>query len=152
MEIHPLMYLRNQQINMTASPDKYPQGFFKDKPCANCEKVFSPQAPSHKSCSPECSDEMSTSRYLTRCYGITLKDYMRMLQDQKGLCKICNGVGFKMAEHHKLQLVVDHCHSSGKVRGLLCHNCNRALGLLQDNVKSLQAAIDYLNTEEIQHG
>lgn len=41
-------------------------------------------------------------------------------------------------------LVVDHDHTTGKVRGLLCHNCNRALGLLQDNKSYLQSAINYL--------
>jgi hypothetical protein len=47
-------------------------------------------------------------------------------------------------ERHKLKLVVDHCHSSGEVRGLLCHNCNRALGLLKDSVDSLMRAARYL--------
>lgn len=51
---------------------------------------------------------------------------------------------FKDASKHKLKLVVDHCHSSGKVRGLLCHNCNRALGLFQDSMSSLTRAIEYL--------
>jgi len=41
-------------------------------------------------------------------------------------------------------LYVDHCHSSGKVRGLLCHHCNTALGKFQDSVEVLSSAIDYL--------
>ena len=49
-----------------------------------------------------------------------------------------------MAEHHKSKLVVDHCHATGKVRGLLCHNCNRALGLLKDKISVLKNAIQYL--------
>ena len=49
-----------------------------------------------------------------------------------------------MAEHHKMKLVVDHCHATGTVRGLLCHNCNRALGLLHDNTEVLLNAIKYL--------
>jgi hypothetical protein len=40
--------------------------------------------------------------------------------------------------------VVDHCHATGKVRGLLCHNCNRALGLMQDNIENIKRAADYL--------
>lgn len=43
-----------------------------------------------------------------------------------------------------MKLVVDHCHDTGKIRGLLCHNCNRALGLLKDSVHTLESAIDYL--------
>jgi len=47
-------------------------------------------------------------------------------------------------KRHSMKLVVDHCHEGGQVRGLLCHNCNRALGLLKDDVDTLQKAIDYL--------
>lgn len=53
-----------------------------------------------------------------------------------------------MAGHHKLKLVVDHCHKTGRIRGLLCHNCNRALGLLQDDVGVLRKAIGYLKGVE----
>lgn len=53
-----------------------------------------------------------------------------------------------MAAHHKMKLVVDHCHSSGVVRGLLCHNCNRALGLLKDSTRNLESAIRYLEGAE----
>jgi hypothetical protein len=49
-----------------------------------------------------------------------------------------------MASHHKMKLVVDHCHASGSVRGLLCHNCNRALGLPKDSDEVLQRAISHL--------
>lgn len=65
--------------------------------------------------------------------------------DQSGLCAICGGEGFTMKECHSLKLVVDHCHATGKVRGLLCHNCNRALGLLKDSSESLRCAINYLS-------
>jgi hypothetical protein len=47
-------------------------------------------------------------------------------------------------QRHSCKLVVDHCHTGGQVRGLLCHNCNRALGLLQDSVPALKAAVKYL--------
>ena len=49
-----------------------------------------------------------------------------------------------MATHHKMKLVVDHCHKNGQVRGLLCHNCNRALGLLGDDIGSIKNCIEYL--------
>ena len=58
-----------------------------------------------------------------------------MLHRQNGVCAVC-GVGGK--------LHVDHDHETGLVRGLLCGSCNRALGLLKDNVDSLKMAIDYL--------
>tara|TARA_R110000796_G_scaffold231424_1_gene349321 strand:- start:349 stop:618 length:270 start_codon:yes stop_codon:yes gene_type:complete len=75
---------------------------------------------------------------------MTLDDYDRMNEEQNFLCKICEGKGFVMKDHHKLLLVVDHCHATGKVRGLLCHNCNRALGLLKDSAAVLDRAKDYL--------
>ena len=128
------------QSEMTASPSKYPQGYFKPKPCKECGSIFEPQAPSHLTCSQECADRLLVTRYLLRNYKITLADYDKMYLAQEGKCKICDGEGFLMAEHHKVRLVVDHCHSTGRVRGLLCHNCNRALGLLQDSVDSLQRA------------
>ena len=74
-------------------------------------------------------------------YGITLEEYQFQYKKQKGVCKICKqkqkGVRYKW-------LSVDHNHKTGKVRGLLCWHCNKALGLFQDNIKNLKAAIRYL--------
>ena len=55
-------------------------------------------------------------------------------------CKICG----KHQSELTLSLNVDHCHITGKIRGLLCGNCNKALGLFKDNTKSLKNAINYL--------
>lgn len=139
-------YSRSNPLSdkFTASPKKYPQGFFKDKPCRSCGTVFSPLAPSHMHCSDECSTSSQSERYLQRTYGISLSNYRDMMESQHCRCKICGGEGFVMAKHHTMKLVVDHCHTLGVVRGLLCHNCNRALGLLQDNTASLKAALVYL--------
>jgi hypothetical protein len=49
-----------------------------------------------------------------------------------------------MREDHTAKLMVDHCHATGKVRGLLCHNCNRALGLLKDDKSTIRRALEYL--------
>lgn len=79
---------------------------------------------------------------LTRCkrlqlkYDITQEDYERMYEEQGGHCKICGA--------KKSLLYVDHCHKTGKVRGLLCSNCNTGIGQLQDNVEILRSAITYL--------
>ena len=128
----------------TAKPEKYPQKRFNPKPCKLCGSVFNPLAPSHLYCSDECKDQGYSVRYLNRSYGLSLEEYQALHSSQKGVCYICQKEGFKMQEHHTSTLVVDHCHSTGTVRGLLCHNCNRALGLLQDNVPSLRRAIEYL--------
>lgn len=128
----------------TATPDKYPQGYFKEKKCRCCKCMFKPKAPSELYCSDDCKDKASTNKYLKRTYGITYRQYRLMHEAQGGRCKICDSEGFVMANHHKMKLVVDQCHATGKVRGLLCHNCNRALGLLHDNIEHLSKAIDYL--------
>jgi len=77
---------------------------------------------------------------LRKMFGITLEDYNRMYGQQKGCCKICN----KHSDDEKQALAVDHCHTTGKVRGLLCKDCNRALGMFKDSVTNLQKAIKYL--------
>ena len=138
------------QSLQTASPDKYPQGYFKPKPCRVCGTEFAPNAPSHLHCSQECADTAHTSRYLERTYGITAADYAALLVKQDEKCAICGGEGFLMdKEKHKIKLVVDHDHSTGQVRGLLCHNCNRALGLFHDNTEHLEAAIHYLKVQRL---
>lgn len=132
------------QAEMTATPSKYPQGKFKEKPCRTCGTLFAPNAPSHLHCSQPCADQSIQDRYLMRNYKITYSTYTAMLASQGGLCALCHTEGFVMKDCHKMKLVVDHCHKTGVVRGLLCHNCNRALGLLQDSTATLQRAVQYL--------
>jgi len=83
---------------------------------------------------------------LKKSYGIDLFQYKELLARQGGVCAIClqkeNIIDSRTKEFK--QLSVDHDHVSGKVRGLLCHNCNRAIGLLKDDVNKLQRALEYL--------
>ncbi len=82
-------------------------------------------------------EEWRTHVRLVNMYGITLAEYNQMVEDQKSECLIC---------HKKFEkLVVDHDHSTGKVRGLLCLRCNLALGQFSDDVSLLRGAIEYLN-------
>lgn len=74
-------------------------------------------------------------------YKITLDDYNALLKAQKLKCKICKT---KNPKTRTGVFVVDHCHKTGKVRGLLCLNCNIGLGGFLDNVESLKEAIWYL--------
>jgi hypothetical protein len=73
-------------------------------------------------------------------YGLTPEDYDALVAAQNGCCAIC-GIG---KEHTRYGLVIDHCHTTGKIRGLLCDNCNRGIGLFKDNTISLKSAINYL--------
>ena len=81
----------------------------------------------------------SKSLDLKKRYGITLSQYDGMLEAQNGVCAIC-----KNPETHREFMCVDHCHTTKRVRGLLCGLCNRALGGFRDNPKYLAAAIKYL--------
>lgn len=133
------------KAEQTAEPSKYPQGYFKAKPCRNCGKEFNPKAPSEHYCSDECKNRGTQNKYFERVYGITVEQYEEMLHKQDHKCAICGGEGFLMnKDRHQMKLVVDHCHETGRVRGLLCHNCNRALGLFKDSVENLSSAINYL--------
>lgn len=137
---------RNKE-NFSASPDKYPQGYFKDKPCRECKDEFSPIAPSHMYCSDECAAVAHDRARMLKSYNLTPEDYNKMVEEHAGNCAICGGQGFELAPGQKLLLVIDHCHKSGAVRGLLCHNCNRGLGLFKDNIESLKTAIKYLEKD-----
>src|SRR3972149_8118813 len=78
---------------------------------------------------------------LVRTYGITIDKYDHMFSEQNGLCAICGTDNPKgRGKFH-----VDHAHSTGKIRGLLCNNCNTLLGFCCDHKSTLQSAIDYLD-------
>lgn len=81
---------------------------------------------------------------LFRAYGITIEEYDAMSEKQGHVCAICGNAETAMIRDTVKKLAVDHCHQSGKVRGLLCADCNRALGMFKDNIDSLEAAINYL--------
>lgn len=78
-------------------------------------------------------------RHLIRKYGVTLSMYEEMLAAQGGCCAICG-------KAQKRSFDVDHCHQSGRVRGLLCTSCNRMLGHSGDNPDVLRRAADYLGS------
>jgi hypothetical protein len=88
----------------------------------------------------------SWSARLRRVYGITPDDYFEMLDNQSSKCLICNTDDPGPIGRGSLSRVfaVDHCHETGKVRGLLCHKCNMGLGLFRDDPDLLHKAINYL--------
>jgi hypothetical protein len=88
---------------------------------------------------PETKDKIRNWKLLQN-YGITNQDYEQMLENQ-GFC--CAGCGLHQNILEK-KLHVDHDHVTGRVRGLLCGNCNRALGLVKDNLETLVRLQEYL--------
>ena len=74
-------------------------------------------------------------------YNIDNDYFNKLFETQKGKCAICGIHQLKL----KRALSIDHCHKTGKVRGLLCSKCNTGIGMLQDNTEFLKNAIDYLD-------
>ena len=79
-------------------------------------------------------------------YGIDGAEYDRMLSEQFGVCAICKSSN--TGDKRGGRFHVDHCHSSGKVRGLLCLACNHGLGKFKDSIESLKRAIGYIESSQ----
>jgi hypothetical protein len=86
------------------------------------------------------------SSHRLRKYGLTADDYWAMVEAQAGVCAICGQVESTTRRGEVKTLAVDHDHTTGAVRGLLCNRCNTGIGLLGDNPATLAAAIRYLNS------
>lgn len=104
-----------------------------------------PQTPYCRLCMSRRSKEWVTRnpdyfrRYQVGKYGLTLEEWDTLFAAQDHRCAICRGsCGDKPC--------VDHCHDSGRVRGILCNNCNRALGLFADDRNRLMNAVAYLES------
>ncbi|WP_425457693.1 endonuclease VII domain-containing protein [Catellatospora sichuanensis] len=90
-----------------------------------------------KDCDRKYRKPYDAFRETAKKYGISLEIYHELLALQRGLCAIC---GNRSSE----ALVVDHCHESGSVRGLLCRSCNTGIGLLGESIRNLTRALCYL--------
>ena len=71
---------------------------------------------------------------------MSLDDYNKLYEEQRGCCCICKTRESKLNK----KLFVDHCHTTGKIRGLLCHHCNAAIGMLKDDIQIMYSAIKYI--------
>lgn len=106
--------------------------------CKSCAKTY------HKKYK-QLNPEKSTDAHYKRSFGMTLDDVRALLHTQNNQCALCNvelsvlqGRGFSTNAH------VDHDHITGKVRGILCGNCNTALGKLGDSIESIERVLSYL--------
>lgn len=96
-------------------------------------------------CKP-CCEEIKYKSFIKRRYGISYEQYEELLAEQDHKCAICKSKG-PNNKRARVKFFVDHCHSTGKVRGLLCSKCNQAIGLMNDDISLLSSAIDYLKTD-----
>ena len=107
------------------------------KECKDCNRIRK-----HKWHQTEVGKLSSANTKLKRRFGITLEQFNKMYEQQNGECLICNATE-SMLGH---RLAVDHCHTTGKIRGLLCKSCNIGIGNLKENVTNLKNAIKYLES------
>lgn len=91
---------------------------------------------------PEKFKRQAANVKLRCCYGLEPEDFTQLRKNQGDRCAICQE---KFLETPN----VDHCHTTKKIRGLLCHNCNRGLGLFKDSSARLLAAMEYLLTSKL---
>ena len=119
--------------------------------CATCNSEFIGKHYNSKYCSETCAQQNTYSRnrikilnkgyQLWAVYKLTIDDFEQMQKDQNYCCAIC--------KRDTKKFYVDHCHTTNKVRGLLCMNCNTGLGHFQDNQDWLNNAISYLKQTEL---
>lgn len=123
---------------MTLSPGER-QRRWRAKP-ENKAKAAARQRERYASMSPEqkATEFEYRWRLSLRRFGMTPDDYMRMLDRQNGVCGICGRT------NGQKKLCVDHCHATGRVRGLLCTKCNKGLGIFDDDVTRIVRAAEYL--------
>lgn len=132
------------RINRKTDPDAV------DKQCSTCGEhkpkeafVREPKSKDGRArqCKP-CFAKRAKPARLRRKYALTPEALAAMHTAQAGMCAICGGP----PDHRGL--VIDHCHATGNVRGLLCNHCNSLLGMARDDVARLRSAIEYLQGAE----
>jgi Recombination endonuclease VII len=124
--------------------------------CNKCgvEKPISEYYKGHKRCKecyskdykdkkPSFLDKKDYMLKYTYGQNFGLNEYNNLLEKQNTVCAICLNPNTN-GRSDTNNLYVDHDHKTGKVRGLLCSNCNRSLGLVGDNIQTLQSMIEYL--------
>lgn len=93
-------------------------------------------------CTPEERRSKDRNDYYMRKYNITWKHYQELLTIQEKGCAICKA---------RVELVVDHCHKTSTVRGLLCNTCNMGIGLLQEDLRIIHNAFYYLKSQLVKN-
>jgi hypothetical protein len=126
-----------------------------NKICTKCKKELPESTFSKKDSSDKRKSKCNRCRYKDRKennpewefykniknrYNLSKTEYDKMFNEQESSCKICK----TNIKYLNRGLMVDHCHITNKVRGLLCNNCNTILGMAKDNIETLKECINYL--------
>lgn len=127
-------------------------GFLQRITCPDCGQAMSPaNLGKHRSAcaetrrfghlfsEPMTSAQMKSFRRNLETYNMSAADYAALFQSQGGLCAIC-----RKEDHVRRRLSVDHCHETGRVRGLLCDACNKVIGMAEEDAGRLRSAAAYV--------
>ena len=117
----------------------YKPNYHKEYRKANKTKLAAQQK-AHRLANPDSYRDSDYKRH----YGISLEQYNQMFKEQNGNCAICG----RNQSEFKIRLAVDHDHKTGKIRALLCRNCNLIIGNAQENADTCYKAGDYLNNHQ----
>ena len=109
--------------------------------CKQCDSDYQKQKRRERD--PELRKRQDRNCHLKQNHGMTESDYEKLLEKQKGSCAICGSVTSRTACTD--YLLIDHCHTTDKIRGLLCHPCNTAIGLLKDDPGIMLKAAEYVS-------
>lgn len=93
------------------------------------------------------SPEIYLRRTLKQNYNITLEEYQQLYHIQKGCCFICG----RPQKDQSKRMAVDHCHKTGRIRKLLCTQCNVALGMVNESVDILKNMIEYIQYDNLDY-
>ena len=112
------------------------------KSTAKCKVCYSIYGKAYRAKNADKYRAYTRKANLVKKYKITTDDYDFMLDEQGGVCAICGrrDSGRDQNEH----FCVDHCHNTGRVRGLLCHRCNVGIGHFDDDPHMVRSALEYL--------
>lgn len=101
---------------------------------------------------PDKAKAMRRKHALKRLYGMAVEEVETLLASQGNACRICGEEVLLVngQRNEKQTSVVDHCHKTGKVRGILCLRCNMGLGSFRDNPTFLAAAIRYIKENSLE--
>jgi formate dehydrogenase maturation protein FdhE len=119
---------------------KIPTEFFKDSRNWNGIRSIC------KECSNGKDNEYMWKYNIEKKYSLPIEQYEELLVKQNGVCAICGSKQTDSKKHGRL--CIDHDHETEKIRGLLCSNCNTALGLMKDDITRLARAIEYLTNQQ----
>lgn len=127
--------------------------FEEERKCVKCNSKFTAFNPSSKYCSVVCNEEAEKERNLEKQYSkhikMLFKNVKRLIESTPN-CEICDVklTNKSITSNKSTWFNVDHCHKTGKVRGILCSKCNRALGGFSDNIDNFKRAIEYLKQDK----